>query len=104
MGPALRFSSAFAFFRSPLLPETIRLFGFAVAGPIVCLDIKGIQPADMVRAPADRTMNSRIRFVIGAHRDTNATERIMPTPVLPTCFPVDGPLQNTTHIGDIMGL
>ena len=93
-----------AFFRLPLLPEAIRLLWFPVPGPNVRLDIKGICPSDMVRAPTDKTMKTRIRLVVGADRYTEGTGRMAPAPIHTTCFSVDRPLEGTPNIRDIMGL
>ena len=102
--PDVRLSATFALFRLPFLPETIGLFGLAVSGPDVRLHIEGVQPADMVRAPADKTVKRGIRFIIGAHRNTDGAWRMTPAPVHPACLRVDRPLQCTTHIGNIIGL
>jgi hypothetical protein len=82
----------------------IRILWPAVSGPDVRLDIKRICPADMIRAPADKTMEESIRLVIGAYRYTEGTGRIAFGPVHTTCFSIDRPLQFAAHIGYIVGL
>ena len=93
----------FALLGPPLFPEAVRLFRFAVSGPTVGLDVKRVSPAGVIRTPSDKTMEPRIRFIIGAYRDTECARRVASAPIHATCFRIDGPLQYPTRIGDIVG-